>query len=141
MNVKIHAKQLDIGDSLRTYAERHIAETLANLYKRRAATLDIEFSRDVGGREKVCKVTVFVPRGKTLVASAKDANPYAAVDLVAEKISRELRQYKEKRLDATKAGVSPAALDLTPEQAEDELWDLTEYEEPLPEIIEVAPLN
>ncbi len=112
MEMKIHARQLDIGESLRAYAERHIGESLANIYRRRTANIDIEFSRDAKGREKVCKVTVFVPRGKTLVATAQDANPYAAVDLVAEKISRELRQYKEKRAQAERQGVSPSQLEI-----------------------------
>ncbi len=114
MEMKIHARQLDIGDSLRAYAARHIGESLANLYRRRTANVDIEFSRDARGREKVCKVTVFVPRGKTLVATAQDANPYAAVDLVAEKISRGLRQYKEKRAQAERQGVSPSQLEIDP---------------------------
>lgn len=108
MNIKIHAHQLEMSDSLRAYAERHIAEALTTIYKGSAATLDIEFSEAVGGREKICRVNVFVPRGKTLVASAQDANLYAAVDLVAEKIARELRQYKEKRQDSVRQGVRSA---------------------------------
>ena len=104
MNIRMHAHGLEMSDALRDYAERHIAETLANIYKAQAAKLDIEFSEAVGGREKICKASVFVPRGKTLVASAQDANLFAAVDIVADKISRELRQYKEKRQDSVRQG-------------------------------------
>jgi len=102
MHIKIHTHQLDMSDPLRTYAESHIADAIRKTFKRQAATLDIEFSDAVGGRERACKVTFFVPHGKTLVATAQDPNPYAAVDLVAEKIAREVRRYKEKRLDATR---------------------------------------
>ncbi len=98
MNIKIHTHQLDMSDNLREYAERRIADSIGHIYKRQAGTLDIEFSDASGGREKACKVTFFVPPAKTLVASAQDPDPYAAVDLAAEKISREVRRYKEKRI-------------------------------------------
>ncbi len=130
MNIKIHARQMEMSDSLRNYAERHIADQLTTIYKGQAATLDIEFSEAVGGRERTCKVTVFVPKGKTLVASAQDANIYAAIDICAEKISRGLRHYKEKRQDAVRQSprpveqISPA----TPADTFDENDDAGEVE-------------
>ncbi len=108
MNIKIHARQMELSDSLRDYAERHIADQLTTIYKGQAATLDIEFSEAVGGRERICKVTVFIPKGKTIVASAQDANVFAAVDICADKISRGLRHYKEKRQDAVRQGPRPS---------------------------------
>ncbi len=108
MNIKIHARGMELTDSLRRYAERHIAEPITTIYKGPAATMDIEFSEAVGGRERICQVTLFVPKGKTIVASAQDANVYAAIDICAEKISRALRHYKEKRQDAVRQGSRPA---------------------------------
>lgn len=110
MNIKIHTHQLDMSDPLREYAERHIAGAVSTIFKRQgsAATLNIEFS-DAGGREKQCKVTFFVPQGKTLVATAQDSNPYAAVDLAANKISNELKRYKEKRF--SHKGSAPQVFD------------------------------
>lgn len=110
MNTKIHTHQLDMSDALREYAVKHIEELVTRIYNKQNPTLDIEFSDVSAGREKMCKVTLHVPPGKTLVASAQDVNPYAAVDLAAEKISRELRRFKEKRQDAARHGVSPADL-------------------------------
>ncbi len=110
MNIKIHTHQLDMSDPLRAYAERHIADVINNIYKKQAATLNIEFSDAIGGREKACKVTFFVPPGKTLVATAQDANPYAAVDLAADRIAREVLRLKEKRLTTSRHGLSPASL-------------------------------
>lgn len=135
MDIKIHAHQLEMSDSLRAYAERHIAEALTNIYKGSAASLDIEFSEAVGGREKICRVSVFVPRGKTLVASAQDANLYAAVDLTAEKIARELRQYKEKRQDSVRQGVRPAEVvnEPTPEATDMDEFDSDEAHDETPD--------
>ena len=129
MNIKIHTHQLDMSDPLRAYAERHIAESISHFFKEQAARLDIEFEDAVGGREKRCQVTVWVPHGKTLVASAEDANPYAAVDLAAEKISRELRRYKEKRLHTSRYGnTSPASMPAAASEAveEEETEDFTD---------------
>lgn len=119
MNIKIHTHQLDMSDPLRTYAERHIAETINNIFKEQSATLDIEFADAGGGREKQCRVSMYVPHGKTLVASAQDANPYAAVDLAAEKISREIRRLKEKRL-AGRHSQSPASMPANASEAVEE---------------------
>ena len=107
MNIKIHTHQLDMSDPLREYAEKHIAEAIGNIFREQAATLDIEFADAVGGREKHCKVSMKVPHGKMLVAHAQDPNPYAAVDMAAEKISREIRRLKEKRLANRHATPTP----------------------------------
>lgn len=128
MNTKIHTHQLDMSDALREYAVRHIEELVARIYNKQNPTLDIEFSDVSAGREKQVKVTLHIPHGKTLVASAQDANPYAAVDLAADKISRELRRYKEKQLDTARHGVSPADLpvadDLGLDEVSEEEFDL-----------------
>jgi len=119
MNTKIHTHQLDMSDALREYAIRHIEELVARIYNKQNPSLDIEFADVSGGREKKVKVTFHVPHGKTLVASAQDANPYAAVDLAADKISRELRRYKEKMLDAQRHGIDPADVIVNSEDGED----------------------
>lgn len=104
MNTKIHTHQLDMSDALREYAVRHIEDLVTRIYNKQNPSLDIEFADVSGGREKQVKVTFHVPHGKTLVATAQDANPYAAVDLAADKISRELRRYKEKLQDVQRHG-------------------------------------
>jgi len=130
MNIKIHARQLEMSEAMRNYAEKHIVEAITTIYKGQAATLDIEFSETVAGREKVCKATVFVPRGKTIVASAEDPNLYAAVDMVAEKISRGLRHYKEKRQVIARQGSKLGEVistEVTPED-DDALDDYSDVE-------------
>lgn len=132
MNIKIHTHQLDMSDPLRNYAERHIADVVSHIFKTQAATLDIEFSDAVGGREKVCKVSLFAPHSHPLVASAQDPNPYAAVDLAAEKIGREVRRLKEKRLQAARHGVDPSQLPLRDDDTGEDVGDFEPAEEEAP---------
>ena len=110
MNTKIHTHQLDMSDALRDYARSHIEDVVTRIFNKQNPTLDIEFSNAHGGQERKVKVTVHVPHSKTLVATAQDANPYAAVDMAADKITQELRRLKEKIQDANRQGVDPTDL-------------------------------
>lgn len=128
MNVEIHAKNLEVDDRLRNYVEKKVNRLDRYLPHIAAVRVDLgtEHRRKAGDRP-VAQLTVRNERGTILRAEDKQqADIFAAVDTVVDKIYRQISRYKGKRLRRTGerfAQVEPelAAAELPPIQDEDEL--------------------
>ncbi len=99
MNLEIHAKNLDLNQKLRDYVERKMSRL--DRYLPHIATVRIDLAtehrRTIGDRP-VAQLTVRNERGTILRAEDK-AQPdiYAAVDVVVDKMYRQISRYKGKR--------------------------------------------
>ena len=95
MRIIISGRHLDLTDALREYTEEKIsgaAIILGELLENVKVTL-------TGGSAKKkaeAEVVFTLPKRGTLVAHAQHANMYAAIDLVADKMARQLKRAKEK---------------------------------------------
>lgn len=95
MNVTVEARHMDVTDSMRQYVESKAAK-LPRFYD---GVQSIEVVLDLDAEQSVAEVVVTASRKHTFVASARAEDMYASVDQVVDKITAQLRRYKEKVRD------------------------------------------
>lgn len=129
MELSVHGKQMDIGDSLRTHVEDKL-EDLNSKYFNHATFATVTFSREGHGHPQT-KVHISFQIGKSImvVADATDQDPYASFEAAATKVGKQMRRYKRKirdhhdRLEQTPEGEIMKARDYVlaaiPEQDDD----------------------
>jgi putative sigma-54 modulation protein len=102
MKFVIHGKNIEVTDAIRDYVHQKI-EKAANHYQTLTTEIDVHLSVAQNPRisdSQNAEVTLFV-NGSIIRAEESSENLYASIDLVADKIARQLRKYKEKRQDKT----------------------------------------
>ncbi|NCJ07757.1 ribosome-associated translation inhibitor RaiA [Synechococcales cyanobacterium C] len=98
MKLVIHGRNIEITDAIREYVHQKI-EKAANHYQNLTTEIDVHLSVARNPRittNQTAEVTLFV-NGSVIRAEESSENLYASIDLVADKIARQLRKYKEKR--------------------------------------------
>lgn len=98
MKLVIHGKNIEITDAIHEYVHQKISKA-ANHYQTVTTEIDVHLSVARNPRittKQTAEVTLFV-NGSVIRAEESSENLYASVDLVADKIARQLRKYKEKR--------------------------------------------
>ncbi len=96
MRYKISGKQIDVGAALQTHVETELGDSVRK-YAERPTDAQVVFSRS--GHEHVCEATVHLSTGLTAQAKAHAPEIYAAFDLCAEKMEKQLRRYKRRLKD------------------------------------------
>lgn len=99
MKLVIHGKNIEITDSIREYVTQKVEKGVSHFQD---LTLEVDVHLSVAKNprnnlKQTAEVTIFA--NKTVIrAEESSENLYASIDLVSDKISRQLRKYKEKRL-------------------------------------------
>ncbi len=99
MKLVIHGKNIEITDSIREYVTQKIEKGVSHFQD---LTLEVDVHLSVAKNprnnlKQTAEVTIFA--NKTVIrAEESSENLYASIDLVSDKIARQLRKYKEKRL-------------------------------------------
>ncbi|MEM6590703.1 MAG: ribosome-associated translation inhibitor RaiA, partial [Cyanobacteria bacterium P01_C01_bin.73] len=109
MKLVIHGKNIEITDAIRDYVKQKV-EKAVNHFQHITQEVDVHLSvaRNPRINPKQCaEVTIYV-NGAVVRAEEKSENLYASIDLVANKITRQLRKYKEKRQSKTHLTVKPS---------------------------------
>jgi putative sigma-54 modulation protein len=116
MKLVIHGKNIEITDSIREYVTQKVEKGVSHFQD---LTLEVDVHLSVAKNprnnlKQTAEVTIFA--NKTVIrAEESSENLYASIDLVSDKISRQLRKYKEKRL-AQKTSVRAKTIELVEEQ-------------------------
>ncbi len=100
MKLVIHGKNIEITDAIREYVHQKI-EKAASHFQHITNEVDIHLSVAKNPRinpNQTAEVTIYA-NGNVIRAEESSENLYASIDLVANKISRQLRKYKERRRD------------------------------------------
>jgi putative sigma-54 modulation protein len=100
MKVVIHGKNIEITDAIREYVHQKI-EKAVNHFQNITNQVDVHLSVARNPRiqsQQAAEVTIYA-NGNVIRAEESSENLYASIDLVADKISRQLRKYKERRND------------------------------------------
>ncbi|BAS58536.1 MULTISPECIES: ribosome hibernation-promoting factor, HPF/YfiA family [Leptolyngbya] len=97
MKLVIQGKNIEITDAIREYVHQKI-EKAVNHYQALTTEVDVHLSvaRNPRVAKQIAEVTIYA-NGTVVRAEEASENLYASIDLVADKISRRLRKYKEKR--------------------------------------------
>lgn len=97
MQLSIHGKQMDLGDSLRT----HIGEKLEDInqkYFNRAIEAIVTLSPEGHAFTKT-HISIRVGKDIMVMSDAQDKEPYASFDAACEKVAKQLRRYKKRIRD------------------------------------------
>ena len=99
MKIVIHGKNLELTGSLKKYTESKITKA-TNHYKDIVKEADIHLSIEKNPRVsfQIAEVTIFA-NGTVIRAEEKSDNLYSSIDLVSNKLCRQLRKYKERNFN------------------------------------------
>lgn len=100
MKLVIHGKNIEITDAIREYVHQKI-EKGVNHFQNLTTQVDVHLSVARNPRvtpKQAAEVTIYA-NGNVIRAEESSESLYASIDLVADKIARQLRKYKEKRQD------------------------------------------
>lgn len=108
MKLVIQGKNIEITEAIHDYVEQKISKAV-NHYKHLTQEVDVNLSVARNpriGSKQSAEVTLYI-NGAVVRAEESSENLYASIDLVANKISRQLRKYKEKRQSKLHIPVKP----------------------------------
>lgn len=114
MQITIAGRHMGVSDAIRSYAEEKIGK-VAKIHDRDDMTVEVRLHVEKNPSVKNRDVAEVTARSKGIVVRAEEAAPdmYAAIDLVSEKLERQMRKYKTKLIDRRngKTAVKTAAGD------------------------------
>lgn len=106
MKLVIQGKNIEITDAIREYVHQKIEKAVSH-FQTLTTEVDVHLSVARNPRinpKQTAEVTIYA-NGTVVRAEESSENLYASIDLVANKIARQLRKYKEKRQEQTHAPV------------------------------------
>lgn len=100
MKLVIQGKNIEITDAIREYVNQKIEKAVSH-FQNLTTEVDIHLSVARNPRinpKQTAEVTIYA-NGSVIRAEESTESLYASIDLVADKIARQLRKFKEKRHD------------------------------------------
>ncbi|MEG4939702.1 ribosome hibernation-promoting factor, HPF/YfiA family [Microcoleus sp. F4-D5] len=100
MKLVIQGKNIEITDAIREYVNQKIEKAVSH-FQTLTTEVDIHLSVARNPRinpKQTAEVTIYA-NGSVIRAEESTESLYASIDLVADKIARQLRKFKEKRHD------------------------------------------
>ena len=100
MKLVIQGKNIEITDAIREYVNQKIEKAVSH-FQTLTTEVDIHLSVARNPRinpKQTAEVTIYA-NGSVIRAEESTESLYASIDLVADKIARQLRKFKEKRQD------------------------------------------
>ncbi len=100
MKLVIQGKNLEVTTAIREYVDQKITKAVSH-FEQLTTEVDVHLSVARNPRinpKQTAEVTIYA-NGTVIRAQESSETLYASIDLVADKIARQLRKYKEKRQD------------------------------------------
>jgi putative sigma-54 modulation protein len=100
MKLVIQGKNIEITDAIREYVNQKIEKAVSHFQN---LTMEVDIHLSVARNPRInpkhtAEVTIYA-NGSVIRAEESTESLYASIDLVADKIARQLRKFKEKRHD------------------------------------------
>lgn len=145
MDIKVSGRKTTVTDALRAHVDEKIGEAL-KVFDIEPMTVDVVLRYEKNPSNPnpaIVEVTVRA-RGLVIRVAEHGADMYAAIDLSADKVTRQLRKFKTKVVDNRQGGASAA--DVAPVERVEDLADLLlpEEEDDLlvrEKVIDVTPMT
>ena len=145
MDIKVSGRKTTVTDALRAHVDEKIGEAL-KVFDIEPMTVDVVLRYEKTPstpNPAIVEVTVRA-RGSVIRVAEHGADMYAAIDLSADKVTRQLRKFKTKVVDNRQGGASAA--DVAPVERVEDLADLLlpEEEDDLlvrEKVIDVTPMT
>ena len=123
MDIKVSGRKTTVTDALRAHVDEKIGEAL-KVFDIEPMTVDVVLRYEENPSNPnpaIVEVTVRA-RGSVIRVAEHGADMYAAIDLSADKVTRQLRKVKTKVVDNRQGGASAA--DVAPVERVEDLADL-----------------
>ena len=120
MKINVTGRHFDLTPGMRDHIVEKV-EKLGRFFDR--ITLADVVAWEEGERHTV-EVKVHVGKGTTLVGKVEEQDLYTALDLVLDKLERQLRKYKEKLIQRKVRGTGPeVAVPVEPGDEDEETYE------------------
>ena len=123
MDIKVSGRKTTVTDALRAHVDEKIGDAL-KVFDIEPMTVDVVLRYEKNPSNPtpaIVEVTVRA-RGSVIRVAEHGADMYAAIDLAADKVTRQLRKFKTKVVDNRQGGASAA--DVVPVEHVEDLADL-----------------
>lgn len=131
MKLVIQGKNIEITDAIRSYVSQKVEKSI-NHFQHLINEVDVNLSVAKNPRmtaNQAAEVTIYV-NGAVVRAEESSETLYASIDLVADKISRQLRKYKEKRRSSDHVTVRSTEIRAIPAQKSTDISEVLNQKEP-----------
>lgn len=91
MNIQITGRHVEVTEAIKNYVDEKIGKVSQYFDSITSSKVILSVEKDT----QIAEVIITVP-GTEFVAKADDKDLYAAIDLVEDKIARQLRKHKNK---------------------------------------------
>lgn len=121
MKLVIQGKNIEITDAIREYVHQKIEKAVSH-FQQLTTEVDVHLSVVKNPRvtsKQAAEVTIYA-NGTVIRAQESSENLYASIDLVADKIARQLRKYKEKRQAKNHKDKSAELVEIVEKQIEEQ---------------------
>ncbi len=135
MQITVKGKQMDVGDALRSHAERRLTDSVAKYFDQ-AIEASAVLSREA--HEFRADISVHVGRGILVQGHSVGDTGYVAFDTALEHIAKRLRRYKRRLRDHHRKANRADAVERVMAQ-QYVLSEAVEVEAPEAEEVEVSP--
>ena len=99
MKLVIHGRNLEVTPAIRDYTETKLSRAISNFGDMvREADVHLSVARNPRVPQQSAEVTMYA-NGTVIRAQERSENLYASIDLVAGKLARQLRRYKDRQGD------------------------------------------
>ena len=108
MKLVIQGKNIEITEAIHSYVNQKISKAVSH-FKHLTHEVDVNLSVAKNARitpKQSAEVTLYI-NGAVVRAEESSESLYASIDMVANKITRQLRKYKERRQNRTGSSVKP----------------------------------
>ena len=111
MQLHVKGKNLEVSDSMRSYVERKLQKLDRRVHELTEVEIELAVERNPSiGDSQVAEATVHL-KGRTLRARETARDMKAAVDQLADKLTRQVRDLHDKRVAGRKHFDKPAVPD------------------------------
>jgi putative sigma-54 modulation protein len=108
MQLHVKGKNLEVNDSIREYAERKLSKLERRVHDSTTVELELAVEKNPSiADSQVAEATVHV-KGRTLRARETARDMKAAIDALADKLVRQVRDRHDKRVHVRKHAEPPA---------------------------------
>lgn len=127
MHIQVKGKQIDVGTSLTEHVEENLSGAISKYFDR-PVDATVTFSKD--RHQFRCDSHVHLPTGLIAQSSGSAADVYAAYEISAERIEKQLRRYKRRLRDHHRDRHKPVEVAAAPAYVLESSGEISEANEP-----------
>lgn len=105
MQLIIKGTHLQLTEAMKEYVNEKIGHHVEKFLNHPAIIVDVELT-DCNNDERECRITLSVPKGKTITITEVADDLYKAIDLAKDRLARQMKREIERRRDLRRSGSS-----------------------------------